>query len=553
MKKIIFLLLMLTLLQGCYKDQSSTRWEPIGDISVSVVVRNSQTGDTTHIAFGDTNYSVVTLVDTLRIELSVTSSNPSEDMSTWEYLWMYYAGESTLDTIQVGTSKSIVWPITSNVGSYRIRLQITNPANGYAIFREAGMSIETAFSRGFYFLKETADGNTELDFHNPQGDKPARNLLSSQLGAPIVGSPTHLGLFSLRTTMHMLGHDRQYPFVDQNGVLRNGDALVVMGGRDLKVMLIEDMSLIYDHDQLFLEEGPAPDHKPLRAYFSNRVTTNFVFFFSTGVIRAMSTGHVGFPVGPSDGASFSSAVQLGATGDPTYVIFDESNGGRLLHYSPELGRITFNLASGAISPNNLNWRPLFMGTSTGATVPTEAGNDEFASLNAGWAIFQDRGNPLTRFLVRLSTRSDRPIAARTTIDPTLKFNTAQVYGTNRSGSTHFIYAGVGSELYLYNTRNNTETLITPSSMNCGGTITMITHKQGINNPNTDEPGPSTGYLIIATHIGGNYRVYLYELQGGVPEGLPVKIYEGVGKVVDMQFAGSAFPAGFGTPPYHPVL
>lgn len=133
-----------------------------------------------------------------------------------------------------------------------------------------------------------------------------------------------------------------------------------------------------------------------------------------------------------------------------------------------------------------------------------------------------------------------------TIPSTFKFNTAQVYATNKGASTQMLYGGVGDKFYIYNTGNDTETLVSPTGMGGGETITMITHKPGIQNPADNSDAPANGYMIIATHKDGNYKVYVYNVVGGAPDGAPVKTYSGAGKVVDMQFAGGTFS-------YSPVL
>ena len=47
--------------------------------------------------------------------------------------------------------------------------EATATANGYAATAEMKLSVSTTFSQGFYILKETADGNTELDVYTQKG------------------------------------------------------------------------------------------------------------------------------------------------------------------------------------------------------------------------------------------------------------------------------------------------------------------------------------------------------------------------------------------------
>jgi hypothetical protein len=110
-----------------------------------------------------------------------------------------------------------------------------------------------------------------------------------------------------------------------------------------------------------------------------------------------------------------------------------------------------------------------------------------------------------------------------------------VYGSNKQQS-QFLYGGKGDKLYMYNTGNDTEKQLALTGFGAGEQITMITHKRGVYNPadRTD----TAGFLFIATYQGGRYKVYMYKVIGGEPDGAPF-IIEGEGKVTDMQYAGGA--------------
>jgi hypothetical protein len=504
MKKIFYAILLLTVFAGCYKDKSSDWYEPIGAIEINGVEKE---------------YTLITLADTLEITPEVTSTDPADNVDGFEYLWTYYNNNigtaSTLTIIDtIAHTKNIAWDITLKPGDYTVRFRITNPANGYTVYQTTTLAVKTVFTEGFYFLKETAGGNTELDFHTPDGEggwTTVSDILEAQLGAPITGAPAGLGMFS------------SYPYLNKgNGQPEIGKVLIPMGGKDMKVMLLEDMSLVYDHNEVFFS-GQAPDHKPLGAFYLSLFGFP-VFVFDDGayVIGFDSqTGKVGFPLAPSGGCSFGRGTMIGDDGSLfgvplSYVVsFDELKG-QLVYYDYQGSLMEL---SGNPSPTGITHRPLFISS-------------------AGWCVFENPGTP-NRYLYVLNTDffdaatqpiiEIRPVSAVTAPN----FSSAEVYGSNKT-HIQFLYGSIGDRLYMYNTGDNTEKRLSPSGFGAGEEITMITHKPGVHNPanRTD----AAGYLFIATHKAGNYKVYMYKVTGGETDGAPI-IVEGTGKVVDMQYAG----------------
>jgi hypothetical protein len=158
--------------------------------------------------------------------------------------------------------------------------------------------------------------------------------------------------------------------------------------------------------------------------------------------------------------------------------------------------------------------------------------------SSGWCVFKDPDssdkylyslNADVMFGTSMPINEIRPIDAVSTPN----FNNAELYGSNKQQS-QFLYGSRGDKLYMYNTGNDTEKQLALAGFGSGEEITMITHKLGVHNPadRTD----TDGFLFIATHQGGRYKVYMYKVIGGEPDGAPVVI-NGEGKVKDMQYAG----------------
>jgi hypothetical protein len=503
------------ILTGCYKDQSTIgKYGSIGYITIENI---------------ENRYRLISLVDTLKISPQITSSNSDENADNFEYLWTY-TSPTVKDTISY--SKDLEWRITLAAGSYTVLLRVTNPANGYTVFQTTQLDVGTVFTNGFYFLKETADGNTELDYHTPTVWNvelenlqwtTAFNILEAQLGAPITGAPTSLGLWEA------WGGARGYSYIDRaTAQLQYAPAIVVMGGRDLKVLRISDMGLIYDHNELFFT-GQAPDHKPLRAFYY-ATGSSVLFFSSTGRFHTSNatntTGKMGFPAAPAGGVSFSTGAIVGPheyNWNDIYVFFDELNE-QLVFY--ETGGALIPVQSGSIPHTGIKDRPLFMGFS-------------------GWCVFRDAQDPTKRYLYQINNNASNnpPVANRPILQKELinvatapNFNNAQLYGSHKL-SQQIMYGSIGNQLYMYNTITREETHIPLPEVGAGEVITMITHRQRIASP--IDRSELSGFLLIATHKDGNYKVYMYKLIGGVPDPeIPPIIVSGQGKVVDTQYSGA---------------
>lgn len=516
MKKIVYFLFVAALLAGCYDDKSNDNYNPIGSIEITGI---------------ENSYTKLSMIDILDIKPAVTSTDPADNPADFEYLWSCYTTigaqlgrEKEREPIMEFHTKDLSWPVDLNADGYTLILKVTNPANGYSVYRTTTLQVNTTFSVGFYFLKETADGNTELDFHAPEGTRHIPNLLTWQFGKPITGAPTSLALLAYPGATFNC-----YPYMNlESGEIFSSPgtpALGVMGGMDMKVLRLSDMTLIYDYDQLFFS-GKAPNEKPVNAIFMGMMANTAVFTEKGFYHGARPSSRLSFPIAPA-GTRISKVTRLG-TMTPVYAAFDEGNG-QLLYYAWG-GTQTPLSTTNQYSPMGISCRALFMGTDN---------NADYASGRA-WAILEDKAAPSARHIYRLIQTATEPITSVRTIPSSFKFNTAQVYGNNKGTSTQMLYGGVGDKFYIYNTGNDTETAVSPAGMGSGETITMITHKPGIQNPTDNSTTPANGYLVVATHKDGNYKVYVYNVVGGAPDGNPVKIYTGAGKVVDMQYAGGTF-------------
>jgi hypothetical protein len=231
------------------------------------------------------------------------------------------------------------------------------------------------------------------------------------------------------------------------------------------------------------------------------------------------TGKVGYPT-PEGGCKLRHGVMAATSSsnaEPFIYCFDELNN-QLVCYYEDGSQLPLSIGSNNLSPFNITHRPLFMSS-------------------FGWCVFEDPANPPDRYLYRIAVTYNNvmsnPITSKRLIsaNDAPNFHSADIYGSSKR-TVSYLYSGKGDKLYRYHTSNHVEELLTEFT---GEEITMITHKRGVHNP-TDGTVPSTGFLFIATHTGGHYKVYMYNVVADAPDGEPF-VMEGTGKVVDMQYAG----------------
>lgn len=484
------MLLLSIALPGCYKDKSGVGDHPIGSLSVTGLAEN---------------YNLVSFQDALQITPVVTSSDPSD---TFEYLWTLYNHtlmsfmEIPVDTL--ARTKDLDYPLELAPGSYTVQLRVT-ASSGYSEYFHTILTAGTPYSVGFYLMKETTAGNTEVDFIDRNG-KMTDNVIERVVGRPMEGAPRNLRILS------------GYYYINEETsetVLCN--ALVPTSEKDIKIISLNDLSLAYDHRSMFY--GDEPDEVPVAIvrtiyypfYISNRGT-----YASQQYTGNPGSGKYGFPVAPEGGCSYSKWVVVNASAAIAISLFDELNG-RFVKVDYGNG-VSEQVVNNGLSHSGIEHKLLFMGA-----------NSPLKASCSCWAIFQHKENPALRILYSVNSATTDPITFIETLDESLVFNTAQVFGALKATDRSVIYGGVDARLYLYNVTTGTEKQLYPTRFGADEEITMITHK----NVSADE-----NYLMIGTHKNGNYKVYLYELLAGEPYGEPVSILEGKGKVVDIQHSST---------------
>ncbi len=472
---------------GCHEDEG-TDWKdyrPISDIKLE----------------GLEDAKSCIMGETLSLPLTVTSEYSEESL---RYTWFMYINQLDMTNVTVDTishDKNLNYVVTEEPGAYTLGVKVENVDNGYAVFGTTTLNVGTEFSRGFYVLKATVDGNTDLDFYSSKGEL-IPDIITRFTGEPAQGKP------------RVLSQLLDYPYVDPETAERKMDyVLGITTEAEARLMLLRDMSLIYNYEQMFLGEG----NKGKPGRFVR--THGYTYYISADGAYSIKTqglaygmGRYGYPAsitgGGSKGTLAYASQESGLFGAlPGFLYFDEVNG-RFLRTHDTYGVVSFT-GSGEISPNGITGKLLFMGPSrtTGGTMveniyavfETAVSERKLYVLNGGAEA--NLGNPVTRV---------------ETIGADKMFSQATCYASKHWGGMHIWFVAEG-RLYHFDPSAQTETLLSPQGLPAGQAITYVGNRfWGITKGDSD----MFNYLLVGTSDGTNYTLSMYNMVGGSPTACP---------------------------------
>lgn len=502
---IISAFLLSVMLLACYDDKGNYDYKELGQISVSGI---------------EESYNCITFQDILHIAPVVSSDDPKDSFS---YLWtineVYNPDKpGTIKVDTIGEELVLDYPVNVLNGNYEVTFRVKNNQNGIETFHVRPLYVTTKFMDGFYVLKDM-DGSAELDLHLPDKSM-ISNIVEKSVEGGIPGKPVSIGI------------NPDYSYLDAgSGEFVATKTLNICTDEDAYIMNLVDMSPIYTHKTMFWGEE-VPNEKPYyiwNNFFGMGYSSDQGIYYT---YQAPSYGTMG--AGKFNGALLlygeeriipSKYGLFSTTGESwAYIFFDELNGRfLLLYYDP--GEV-YDYPDGRQEnkPNGITHKLIYMGRNC-STGPI------------GYALFEDADTPGKHYLYTMDIDPDcmsNPIKKVIEISPDSKLNKATLYATNEL-STPVIYCVTDNQLYMYNAEQGTEELLSPEGFGSGEEITYLynsywTQENDLKN--------NFNYLAIGTYKAGKYKVYLYETSGGRPRGVPARVLEGDGRVVNMRFTSS---------------
>lgn len=479
MKKLIYILSLFLVfgVSSCFEDDSS-----LGKIEVSDI----EIGDLKDTSMVSYNGNV------LHLSPEVKTDYPEGEMS---YAWYLVKGDETKGyrTNCIAEVKDLAYEINLPSGVYTLVFEVRSAVNSYTRTATLKLTVSTPFSQGFYILKETADGNTEVDLLTQDGL--VKDLMTSLLENPLQGKPVNLSVV----------YDNGY-IDDETLEMSSANMLHVFTERDYHGFRTEDMRQIFDRENIMFEPVS------LDEAFCTMIQTSAITCLTNKGLYTSGVGASSGRLGVAElegGSKYIQSFLAGMAGDvfwdgETHTLCSTVAGGPMEYELP----VGFETASLECIGCGLNYM---------------SGTDE------GWFLCRDRnsGKSLLFCLKSIELafwQYDLELEVRVVVPGSHLAKGDIVAGNGLDAKV--IYVVDNGQLYLYSLDSETETPITLQGLE--GEISYISNNYLNLCDYFGQPQEGNfNYLIIATRNGTGYNLYFYDnLVGGVPKGTAKTIIKG---------------------------
>lgn len=490
----IFIALMLGM-TACFDDDSSLGTINVSDIEISALK------DTTMVSF---------MGNILAITPEITTTY---EESTLSYAWYLFDNaennsENGYRENKIAETKDLAYEVNLASGDYTVIFEVTATENNYTQTASLSLHTVTSFSEGYYILKETSDGNTDVDVYGINGL--SEDVILGLYGEAVQGRPTNISVtynssYIDEETQEMASTNMVHVFTDANKY---------QGFRT------EDMAKIFDETTVRFD-GLAENEIPytaVRAYMMNFFLTSEGLYAVNGGDLEPSSGKVGLP---SQGGSGASKFII-----PTNTMIDA------FYYWNDDAHTLYTTDMNAISVLPVDY---------------DRSNVNEANLICLACGFNGNGaDETTGFVCEDQTTGERYLYLETNLtgieirklNPNLHIANGEIVAFNGVSGT-YIYSVDDNQVFAYNWNEDSEIPVSLPGFSNSETITYLSNQfwhEGL----FGDASRNFDDLIVATQNGNDYKIYLYRtLVGGVPDRneQPI-IIEGSGKVKSVRFASS---------------
>lgn len=488
---ILFLYLCVAaLLTSCFDDNSTVATEANRVKTIQV----EGLKDTSMVAYSRP------------LELTAHVEGSSDDELS--YAWYIYGGQyegKTKDgyrSIQIGTGKTLSYPIELRIGYYTVVCEATHISTGYFASAQFRLNVTSDFSQGFYILKETTDGNSELDFYNHLKKEINNDLLTKVHDSPLPGKPRNMNTVYSKVCMDPETATSTYV----TGIF------VTCGDNNVALYNTTDMSLMFDRSNLHYGEMEADEVPYAMATFN----TNNFYFSSKGLTIESVGGDM-----TSEFATGQTPLPEGEGASPFIQVCNSSS----MSYWSESEHCLMRVIA---EWSGTSYRKIdYIEDYTGPKIPWEqakpvaTGWNSISGENTIWYLFDVAGEG--RYLVFLNGREIFEVRL---LNPSLHITQADLIA-GRGKETNVIYSVHDNQLYRYSVTEGTEVALSVEALPTG-TITWISNLFFTNE--------KWDYIVIGVQNGDKYTVAMYNIQGGQPYGKPVYTFEGTGYLKKVCYA-----------------
>lgn len=509
----ILALMTVLSLTGCLEDDSTLGTKVVGDIDVSGI---------------ESTYEMTAYVgEHLQINPTVETGYDESDM---EYQWILLdskTGSTTEDgdTIQptvIGTEKNLDYEVAISPGNYQIRFIAMAKSNSYKSYTSAQLVVSTNFTSGFYVLKETTDGKTDIDLLSSNGSM-GENLIEQIDGASLDGAPLDL----------TIGYDTYYINPDNDDIESTNVISVTTEEGSFVAKRTTDLMTVFDRSSILYDEM-SESEIPV-GYLDCGSFGYLCFLTSEGIYVNYSSTGFGTECSGQYGLPTSECSMS------KFYTHDVSSYGGLIFWDTKTSsimRTSYNLAVSALTYSDNTGKDITQNQTSSSCL--HIGYNQMSGKGTTTTILADNNTGERHLYTTTSSMSGIFLSSYRAIPSTMHLSKATAFSTNGK-TAKYIYGVDNGELYACNFGGDelTETPLKPEGIGSGETITYVGNQFW---NGSISGGTKFDYLVVGTQKGNEYNVYMYKTIGGVPEGEPVKTIHGTGKLKKVSFLNSKFDA-----------
>lgn len=516
MKYTIYILLSLfvTTFYACLDDKSTIADHEVEDLHV--------TGLKSH-------YSIKSL-GSLNIEPMVYSADPTDE---FRYEWYLFNqkkdNELTPEKVKgylVSEDSVLNYQVHVKSGNYRLILKVYSKKTG--LMAQTSATVGVAETNGFFILKETAEGNTDLDLFdittgNTKGVLYA-DRLKSLMGASLEGKPRHLDVIYDQAFLDpdSLANGREFTVIDNT-------FCITTEKNDIRFIRYADFLEILPRERMFYK---VPDNLvPYRAIHYNGDW--YVFMLAAGGVHRVMKGNTIY----EDIGSFSDPM-IGAAPGSTHLAY--SNNSVFFYWDATSHLIaSFHgayLIPGETSSNVENYSL--------SDIPYEmqfVGHTSTKQVTYDVAFLQEKDRSAAYLYFLNVGEFETTLDSVAKYDRTSLMSRATEVAINSNGSINsapYLYFVADNKFYAHSlVTDKADEDVTLEGIDPNEKIVYLSNQYW---KDLNDETRNFDYIIVGTQQGDVYKVYFYNIIGGKPSGAPVYRIVGNGKMKQVHYVSSLY-------------
>ncbi|MDE1193451.1 MAG: PKD-like family lipoprotein [Arachidicoccus sp.] len=462
--------------------------------------------------------------DTVRISPEISYGGQSAEF-TYKWYKVVTLPSYAQVLVQLSTDNDFV-AVMDSLGTYEVREEVTNVSTGITAAITLSWNVVSRAERGWYILKSTSDGNTDMDafLTTTSGNLNLTDIVTAKKGSPMTGNPVGIAFTSVYYALDTVTNKFSY----------NNSCLMPVSTKEIMAYRIKDEKILAKTNRLFYE---VPD-STTRSFEGLASDPNLMVLVNHGRLHGMNPiSNCFLPERLGDyslSPYFTLTPHLTST-DAGYILgFDQQSESFVivrykqtdLSYFPD---VYLNSSSGTqynISSNNMGGKLIFLENTDGSLDTLLTTNGRAYGL-----LRKDNSKDLVLLGLNLAelipTRyngAHSPVRYADTITEAKHsdITSASLYALNKNNP--ILYYTNDNQIGAYNIESKSSQNI--YSFPSGETITYIKFID------CEYDTPTTNnftQLVVATYNNGHYKVYRFTVLGNtlVQSG---SVMEGNGKV-----------------------